>query len=787
MNFVPGIPNAAADRLELERAPKGRVQTPGLRAQNGLRPVASPVDTFVRPAAAPQDNAFLALSRGLAAVNPAVGRFVEGAAQEAQPAAEAAATRKLGGMTFEEARDAMKAGKISELQNPWFKAAWMKQFGQRYALWRSQKLGTDYDNEFDKDKGNVDELIAKGAKEDLDAFGDDKHFVAGYQGASQGFHDKLRMADAQYKSDKLKADTQQGVYETLLGTARQALSDGKKPEEIVGMLRGHYKGNKDLLNVPFKEQDKEMLRVAQALAEDGQLDTVKAILESPRTGDDGTKLGALKDNRDFTLDASRILAQAERKRNDKNLEAGVDARAGFYDAAKDGTLDRGKLEAYAKENPGSLSEAQVRQIVDRNDAAREAVLRLQEKEKAKTAARQSEDRLTSHDVMAGDEGMLPFVEDGKVLTESGETKTVSAEQRRENATKAQMDREDTRLIKLREELIKVGDKDVDGKVQAAGKEAFNAKVDWLTRNGQTNPQWESVLKSGYLAAARPTTSGGPVPPALNEAVDLYEELHAKNPRLLKSHMKDATAMEFYEAVRLSEQYAGMDRNEAFANAITATRDPEVTNSVSYRQRYDDLKQAVASTSGWLNGRSRPSNFTYAQNEIEKLGSFYLKLGLGGEDALSEASKAYEARHTQINGFDVYTGDRGVPPDFKSLVQSSLKSYVRDFGEREGFDDDGDLTIAPSGTATGAWLIVDRRTGMPVANAGRRNLTLNGMKDALATDAIRAAGEKKERGKAIVHRALNPPAPSSPLSGIKSWFQRNFDASKVPDEFSNPMQ
>ncbi|GLK56132.1 hypothetical protein JOD31_001049 [Methylopila capsulata] len=747
MALVPGLRPITEDRPDVERSRRNaRVESPELRREAQLRPTANPVDTFVRAPAPPQDNQFLALARGLGALNPALNRFLDSYADSARPEAEAAATRKLGGMTFEEARDAMKKGEITELQNPWFRAGWMKQFGQRMASWRAEQNATAYENDFDKDNDSADRLAADGMKEDLEAFGDDKHFVAGYTPTASAAAGKLRSAQAQYKSERLNSDTRDNVYSDFLTTVKAAKEDGKSPEEIQALIRGKYKGNRELLNVPNKDQDREVLRVASSLADEGDFATAKALLESDRTGDDGTKLGALKDNREFAADALRVLALAERERDKRAHDGGLDTRMSFLDQAKAGKLDAKKLVEFHKANPGVLEESDVTGYITRNEMTLEHLRKEREKARLEGRAAVSTSRLLSNDLILGEDGRLPFLGDGYVLNKQGERVAVSGEKRREQAISTKMELEDAEAARQMKAAEKAPD--ADAKRGQIALQTFNRKVDWLSRNGAVNPQWKNVMEAGAAGASIVTTSGADLPPSVASGFETYKQLHAKSPRLLGAHLKDGKAIEFYEAARVAEQYLGQDQKEALQTAVTATRgDFTGDQSQALRLRQDDLRSKARGTSEWF-GRNKPANESYAMAEIEKLGGLYLRLGLSTDNALTEAAKVYKSRTVQVNGTDLYLGDRNAPPDFAAVVEQSIRDFVEDNPD-EGLEAD-DIVVAP-GTGTGVWSLIDRTNGRPIRLNGKAAFTFEDLTRASAERLAKKAAAEAERPAMVAGR------------------------------------
>ena len=166
---------------------------------------------------------------------------------------------------------------------------------------------------------------------------DNKFFVPAYTDIMSRFNSTAQGKHSEYLAGRTKDDSFQGVFETFVGTARQMATEGKSPAEIATALRAKYQGNKDLLNIPYREQDKELLRAAQALAEEGHYDVVKEILQGERTAPDGTKLGSLANSRDLgripRLEPDRDLAPR------KGLDESRGVWLGQSDNGHDAALD----------------------------------------------------------------------------------------------------------------------------------------------------------------------------------------------------------------------------------------------------------------------------------------------------------------------------------------------------------------------------------------------------------------------------------------------------------------
>lgn len=714
MTKLPGL-TRQDDRPSVGGSNRGRVQVRNPIGDVALQPQARPVDTYSRPQAAPSGpNGLQQLAGALAQISPALTNFLDNSAAKAQKDAEDRAMRRIGGMSFQEARDAVNSGKMTEMDNPWFKAAFMKQYGERLAYERVNELSTEYETNFDKNSGDVDGLIRGRTSDDLDQYGNDPHFTGAYTKVMDSFGARAKTAQAQYKTEQMKQDTVSGVYDTFHGEATSLREAGKTPQEIVNTLRGKYEGNRSLLHVDFKEQDKEMVRLAEAFAAKGDMEMVNAILNSERKGADGTVLGPLSANREFQADAVRIQNGAKRQNFEQNEEATRDIRMEFWDDARTGKLNREKLVGWHKANPGAYSEAQVLSLINQNDTFNEQqakeLAKAEQKIAWQKAADQAEEELVTRNLDATGRGMLPYIEETTVPTKTGETRTISVDDQKKAVAK--------RLVDQTEWLVRKG--------KATPEQAFGMQVESFSVGNLTNAKWENVLKAGPKAATPFTLSGGTVPPALQDSVDLYMKLHAANPKLLDTHVKDSSDRDFYEAYRIATQYSKLGPEQAMQVAMMQTSDPDKVRSPAAAMRAEQIEERVDSVryGGYWGSKYSPSNKSYVASEITRLGKFYVQNGMDTEDALDEAKKRFEDTHTEVNGNFVYTAGRDIPPNFSDLAGYAIEQYVADFGNAEGLEAE-DLTIRPENNGP-SWVIVHQSGQHPVENLARAKMTLRSL-------------------------------------------------------------
>lgn len=714
INKISGL-RPMGDRPSSGRRNRGRAHTPtaeGIRAP-GLNPVARPVDTYTRPRAPAQGNDMLQLAQALGQISPSLNNLLANEAAAQQKHMEDRANQRIGGMSVAEARAAVDNGSISEMDNPWFNAAYMRLLGERTAYERQNALAVEYETSPDKANMDFDAFVARAVAADLEQYGGNQFFAGGYAPIMENFRNTGGAKAAQHRADEMVAQSQQGVFQSFYGLAQSMMTEGKSPEEIVTAIQGRYQGNMDLLRLDYRTQDAELVRVAETLAQQGNHGLVAAILNTPRTGPDGTPIGSLAENREFVADAARIMSKAETEQFGLDQTALFDDRTRFYGLAAQGKLDPAELEAAYQANPALFSEAQFRAVMDENQRvlakiASDAAENTQTLTLRANAERSSQE-LANADLMALQAGQLPFIEDGKRLNDRGEWETVPVAERREAAA----DLFASRLTEAAQAQ------------QMSPEQALGYMVQGFASNGMEYPKWKDVLAAAPTAATAQNLSGESLPDALVQATDLYMAMYDMAPRLLARHITDETTRDFFEAYRIATEYNGSDRGQAVMQAVKVTQDPGYENPL-YRQNLADvLEKAPRWVGGLLGaGSTEVMNQPYVVGEISRLAEFYVRNGLNPDTALKKAEERFKSLNQMVNGNYVFTGSEDLPPNFPQMAESALGQYVQDFPD-EGLEM-GDITIAPYENGSGIWVIIDKNTGAPVEDRNRRFLTLRSL-------------------------------------------------------------
>jgi hypothetical protein len=734
-NF-PGLIPFSEDRPDIGGRIRGRAQVQDTIRPEALRPTASNIDTYARPQQPTQDDTLLQLAQGLAQINPALRTAAAGLSVDQQQQAEVDAKLKIGGMTHEEAAEAVKNGTLSEFSNPWFRAAFNKQYGLRFGATDGSDLYEQWKAQSDKSGLNIDDFVAKRIKERADSL-TDKHVKAGYLASMQPWVTAMHEGQAKWAADETVKQTNDGVASTFLNIARSGIAKGDSPKTIADNIRSQYAGQAQLLKVSMRDQDKILLGVANSLAADGNYDVVKQLLSDDRGG-----VGAIADKAELAPHAIEVMNLAKRKSIEKDRDGTFQTRLGFHEDADMGRLDEKKLELFRQVNPGVVTDEQAMSLVQHSRRQRDALLKAalhdQQKIDQEAAYLQYRDGITQNDLRVGYAGNLSLLSSLKISNREGREEILSADERRRAAVEMFLKRSEQVAIQTGE----------------TPEQRFAREAKFFSDNGVANPQWKDLLAAGPTMANAESINRGQVPEPLAKAADLYARLYAANPRLLSMHLGgDNAHYDFYEAIRLGKMYQGLNDGQAFAQALAATNDPTHFQGQLTKQRWDALDSKLRSLGSVLPWKDDVENGGMVGTELERLARFYSAVGgLTADRAIEEAQKRIAATYTNVNGWLVYTGNISTPPGatFAKMVDDHLSRWVEQFGNAEGVEK-RDLTLRPTdANGTTVWTIV-HKDGMPVF-AGPRAFTLDMLKaaeekravvarDKAATDAAQAAEDR----------------------------------------------
>lgn len=718
-------------------------------AAQGINPAARPVDTYSRPArpADPvrplQTNPLTQLADALKGISPVLRQYAESAHQEKLEDSEREAEERLAGLTYEEAKALREKGELALHDDPFYQQAINKFYGRKLGAHVRQDMVRRFNgentsgdplkpNHFNRSKEDLEKWMATETGTLLESLqGDDaREAFLKEMGSTVN---QLRNLELNKRAGDAQTASAQVAYEGFSELLASGLEMGKDPSQIVSELHGTYGDMTEALGLDQRQLDKVATQAAAVLAERGEHDLVKAILTTDRG-----QGGSIADQKDLAGTSLKLLDAARKKWLENTREEQFNSLVYFGDQAAQGLLDEDQLAAYRSENPDVVSNAQARSWVEQSRASLRAAQKALAKDSAKAAKEQAyADQMRNLDdilsEMAGD-GTLHTLRPITIIKENGDEKVLDADALRVRAVENYLTQESPRLAQMNEETA---------------EQTWQRELKWFSNNGEAHPVMEASLERGFATVNLPSLTGEELPPALMDGVGTYMRLHAVAPTYLTTLVKDPAATDFYESVRVSMQFLGLNQEQAMLTALHLARDPEKFQSRANGIKFEQLSSRVRDIERndvTLGLFGEPvSNVGIVANDLERLAKVYVANGMGVEPALDLAKDKIMETHTMVNGALVPINDRRLEPTafanqlttlgmeprpFEDIVEDYLNNnaLVRQGGTPMPWDTlpvdevqvGSEWTIRPSGSAFGAWVIVDAKTLMPVFADPERN-------------------------------------------------------------------
>ena len=671
-----------------------RVQVQGPRG-------AAPLQTVARPGAVSAGAPRVGVSKGamlaqsLAQIEPELrGHLRERQAEYEKEQAERAYDT-LQGMTFDQAKQLVDNGNLRETENPWFEAAFQKQFGVSYAGKRKRDIMLAYETQFDKHNGDIEGFIAGHVQRDASLYGENKFVSAGIREGMGEFLTRLRDQHAEFKAGVIKetaVDQFRGVART---TVDEAVTAGADPSAAVRNLYGQHR---QALGLSYKQMDDNVIALAAEYAEAGDVATVEALLTTEVVGEDGVKVGSFTSRARYASDAQRILNSARKKQAELNRQAGTELIVDKRTKAAAGTLtdtDITSLETLRDDEV--ISQEMYESLLTQNNNA---------KARAAGAAYEGllEENYRTHvanEVMAGrGYGVSDYVYNGA----DGKPRTVK--------------RDAVMTEVVNETLAQMAKQDYTENEMAATLASWGV--------GTNFEVWENALTDGYLSLGQALTKAGPegeieLPQPALAAYGTWKNL-SEYPNLRARHVKDNKALRLYQDAEALER-GGMDPQTALLTASRIDRNASRTGLSTQldRDTFNNELRRVQSSGGFLGfGETEVANGGYVAQTIEKSARILVDAGLPPSRAVEQATRMFEESHTVINGAAVNTRNKLVPPEFGDMGEV----MIDEFATKHGADAD-DLTLIPSLNGEQTWVIAYKDTLLPHeewVNGGAFNIT-----------------------------------------------------------------
>ncbi len=659
---------------------------------------AQPLQSAARPGALTSGGARVegsssaSLVRALSSVQPTLNNFLNQQQQEFEEQEAGRAYDTLQGMTFDEAKAMVESGNLRETENPWFEAAFQKQYGVAYAGKRKRDIMLAYETQFDKHNGDLEGFIAAQVKADAQRYGNNEFIRSGIRDGMGDFLGRLRDQHAEFKSSVVRSTNVDQFRAASATVIDEAVASGADPSASV---RNLYEQHRKAFGLTYQQMDDNILSLAAEYAEAGDAATVRALLETEIIGSDGQKVGSFTSRARYADKAQTIINAAETTRGKLDRAHNTSEIVALRTAAGKGALtpeDESMLKGMARD--GLISQEMQESLLVQNTNARQGALT------ASFAALQEssyKDHVQNR-LLAGEAfGVTDFT---YVDPATGKTKTI--------------------------ERDAVVDGVVTDVLTTMGQEGYSENemaatlASWGV--GSKYQVWENALSDGYLALSQTLSKAGEdgdvqLPPAALAGYGTWRNL-AEHPNLRARHVTDSTALRLYRDAEALER-GGMEPETALVTAGRIDRNAN-RNGISTQLDRNEFTQAVrkVTSGGWFG--DDVANAGWVSSTVERSARILMDAGLPRDRAVEQAVKMFEDSHTNVNGVAVNTRNNLVPPNFSDMSEIILDEFAAQHGE-----DVDDLTIVPTLNGEQSWVVTRKDTMMPHeewVNGGAYNIS-----------------------------------------------------------------
>lgn len=510
---------------------------------------AAPLQVVARPGAVSSGAPRVGISRGeqlarsLAELEPELNQHLLEAQAEFETKEAERAHDTLQGMTYQQARQLVDSGQLRETENPWYEAAFQKQFGFAHAGRRKREIMLAYETQFDKHNGDLEAFLASQVRRDALQYGGNKFVSAGIREGMGDFLDRIRDQHAEFRAGTIREATVDGFRGAAATAIDSAVAHGADPSAAA---RAIYEEHRQAFGLTYQEMDDNILELAAEYAEKGDEATVRALLETEIVGADGQRVGSFTSRTRYADRARTIINRAETVRGKLDREYATGEVVGLRARAGQGALtedDIGMLEGMKRD--GLISQEMHESLLVQNENARRGALNasygaLQESGYKDMVQR----RLLAGEAFA--------VTDYTYTSPDGKTHTISR---------------DTVVDDLvNDTLTQMAANDYTEGEMAATLASWGV--------GSTYQVWENALSDGYLALNQTLAKAGPdgevqLPTAALAGYGTWRNL-AEHPNVRARHVKDPTALKIYRDAEALER-GGMEPETALLTAARIDR------------------------------------------------------------------------------------------------------------------------------------------------------------------------------------------------------------------------
>lgn len=651
-----------------------RQPMPTLAGPEALQPQARPVDTFAAPGKSV--GGVTDLMQSLAAFSPALSQYADKLHAEHVAGQEAAAQRKIGGMTFEESQAAVEDGTLPEFASPWFRAAFEKQHGLRLAN-DVRRKAEEHLATADMSQEDPTAFTAQLVREAQATLPPGKFAESGF---NEGTANLLGLVADKVNADRIARTVEaraDNALQNFTGDITQLVEMGRPPKDVLTAVRQRYGMNRDLLGISYREQDKIMGEVLKTLAQRPGMESV--VSELGKLDRDGislaTKLGA---NFETLKTGARTTTEADRK---DRLQADIER---FTTAANSGTLPD-DFEEFAKKNLDVLGGSWVAAMRERAANAAQAAL-AHAVSQAQSVAKET--YLTSVTPQLADLARQGRVAEVSDLTAqiAGKTVNVPQKEARDLALSTAATQIATEMTAQKRDPVDIR----------------QAQIEMYGANGQVDPRTESLVS----ALLHGSVSGSDLPPSV---MNYLPELQAA----------------YRAAPHMVEQIATTSRDKRFIESIFVGMDTGLDQATAVREaiwRRDNFDKIALPQGKVLKGITDKVSKEIGSERFPGLMDrviidrveYYASVGASGKDLERRVSDSILRSHAQVNGHFVdvtgtgMTGPQALPV-FADVTDALLEARPELKGQK--------ITFIPTRAGSDRFRAVNS-TGQPIAGTER---------------------------------------------------------------------
>lgn len=664
-----------------------------------LQPQASPGRYYSRPANKQVGQKSEQLAGALSKLSPEVGKLGSYIADKKRTEAQREAETASQQMTPEEMQEAIDSGEIAEHDNPYYQEAYQKQYGIRLGLHQGRKIKASMKaGNFNPREQSAEEFIAENMSVNAYELQSNDIVEEGFSAAMGQSISQVREMAAGQRAEAEREDTLQGAHEIdreMTRETAQQYAEAETDEErdaAYEAYRENTEGVRDNLHSKLDLSNKELdaihLENIQEMAENGQYGLVKRIVTDDRDG-----VGSLVGKRGPQgTKAQKLMDVAEKNRDDKNREEAFETRVYFDRMAVRGQFDMAEARQVQQNNPGSITDAEIRQWGKQQERERQKQVRASQAARQERAiqTQQSEEQaeLLGHNVDLLENGNLKNVRPVMVTGDDGEPTEMSIKDQIQKATE----------YRIREVIPQEAAEQYPDDEQA--QQQYIADHVTLAEQ-QAGPDYKNKQREHRYNAVQAgmspqviSSNDGEVPDPTVQTMLEFEEMNARSPGRAKLdsgsnydmmmdvvEVKNDLGLSMADAIKKVSNQRSANSGEGLDYNTTVTNDQWDNDVVPL---YDDALTTDEHTF-WFNDKNEMRN----PNHLRKLHNDAKNAiaSNGGVPTDENAAKRVAKSHMQIGGHFVKYNGSAMPKDQMQGELVGRRDAVYD-ANKDKFDEEG---------------------------------------------------------------------------------------------------